>query len=186
MSGRRRSLIWWSLRMFRGGRFDGEHAAGEGDGCVRNTLAGQTVSVLADNGATTAQRSSQSRTGRWRSQSPARRRSQCSHCNHQQQYSESERDIFADVRTAKIADLVVIKDGSERTVRRRTRYGRGSPMRSVMHCRTDGQRVGGQRRNDCPDGVTEPDGTVEISVTSQTAGVSQSLQPSTAVARVRT
>ncbi len=59
-------------------------------------------------------------------------------------------------------------------------------MRSVMRLRPDGQRVGGQRRNDCPDGDPEPDGTVEISVTSQTAGVSASLQPSTAVVRVRT
>ncbi len=55
-------------------------------------------------------------------------------------------------------------------------------MRSAMRCRADGQRVGGQRRNDSPDGLTEPDGTVEISVTSQTAGTSLSLPASTAAA----
>ncbi|MGT4005261.1 Ig-like domain-containing protein, partial [Escherichia coli] len=38
-----------------------------------NTLAGQTVSVLGGNGATTAPTSSQGQTGRWRSVSPARR-----------------------------------------------------------------------------------------------------------------
>ncbi len=45
-------------------------------------------------------------------------------------------------------------------------------MRSVMRLPADGERVGRQRRNDCPDGHHRPDGTVEISVTSQTAGTS--------------
>ncbi len=55
-------------------------------------------------------------------------------------------------------------------------------MRSGMHLPADGQRVGGQRRNDSPDGHHKPDGTVEISVTSQTAGVSTVLPASTAAA----
>ncbi len=125
MSGRHRSRIWWSLRMVQGGRFDGEHAACEGNRCIRKSLAGQTVSVLADNGATVSPTSSQGRTVRWRSLSPARRRGSYSHRNHQQQQSEPGCDIYRHVRTAQIADLVVIKDGSEADVRRRTRCGLG-------------------------------------------------------------
>ncbi len=109
--------------MVQGRRFDGEHAAGEGHRCVRESLNGQTVSVLADNGATVALTKPQSRTARRKSVLPVRRRELRSHRQHQQQQSEPGCDIYRHIRTAKIADVEVIKDGSEADVRRRTRCG---------------------------------------------------------------
>ncbi|HHU1498072.1 TPA: Ig-like domain-containing protein, partial [Escherichia coli] len=75
--------------------------------------------------------------------------------------------------TAKIADLVVIKDGSEAD---------GSTANTLQVKVTDafgnalaGQTVSvmaGNGATVAPTVITEPDGTVEISVTSQTAGTS--------------
>ncbi|WP_170933269.1 Ig-like domain-containing protein, partial [Escherichia coli] len=81
--------------------------------------------------------------------------------------------FVADVSTAKIADLVVIKDGSEAD---------GSTANTLQVKVTDafgnalaGQTVSvmaGNGATVAPTVITEPDGTVEISVTSQTAGTS--------------
>ncbi|WP_244555789.1 Ig-like domain-containing protein, partial [Escherichia coli] len=81
--------------------------------------------------------------------------------------------FIADVRTAKIADLVVIKDGSEAD---------GSTANTLRVKVTDafgntlaGQTVsvlGGNGATTAPTVITGPDGTVESSVTSQTAGIS--------------
>ncbi|MBB8172075.1 Ig-like domain-containing protein, partial [Escherichia coli] len=81
--------------------------------------------------------------------------------------------FIADVRTAQIASLVVIKDGSEadgataNTLRARVTDAFGNALA--------GQTVSvsaGNSATVAPAVITEPDGTVEISVTSQTAGVS--------------
>ncbi|RVR21790.1 Ig-like domain-containing protein, partial [Escherichia coli] len=78
-----------------------------------------------------------------------------------------------DVRTAKIADLVVIKDGS---------VADGATANTLQVKVTDafgnalnGQTVSVMAGNGAtvtPTVITGPDGTVEISVTSQTAGIS--------------
>ncbi|HEA8674000.1 TPA: inverse autotransporter adhesin IatC [Escherichia coli] len=82
-------------------------------------------------------------------------------------------NFVADVSTAQIADLVVIKDGSvadgstANTLRVRVTDAFGNAL--------DGQTVSvlaGNSATVAPTVITEPDGTVEISVTSQTAGVS--------------
>ncbi|MFX0722406.1 inverse autotransporter adhesin EaeX/Air, partial [Escherichia coli] len=82
-------------------------------------------------------------------------------------------NFVADVRTAQIADLMVIKDGSvadgstANTLRVRVTDAFGNAL--------DGQTVSvlaGNSATVAPTVITEPDGTVEISVTSQTAGVS--------------
>ncbi|MCV5526282.1 Ig-like domain-containing protein, partial [Escherichia coli] len=80
-------------------------------------------------------------------------------------------NFVADVSTAQIADLVVIKDGSvadgstANTLRVRVTDAFGNAL--------DGQTVSVLADNSAtvaPTVITEPDGTVEISVTSQTAG----------------
>ncbi|MCN4574875.1 Ig-like domain-containing protein, partial [Escherichia coli] len=81
--------------------------------------------------------------------------------------------FVADVRTAKIADLVVIKDGS---------VADGAMANMLLARVTDafgnalnGQTVSvtaGNGATVAPVVTTQPDGTVEISVTSQTAGSS--------------
>ncbi len=55
-------------------------------------------------------------------------------------------------------------------------------MRSVMRWTGRRQRVGGQQRNGRSDGYHRAGGTVEISVTSQTAGVSAVTARSTTAA----
>ncbi|MDF6349597.1 Ig-like domain-containing protein, partial [Escherichia coli] len=88
--------------------------------------------------------------------------------------SQSQNVTFiADVSTAKIADLVVIKDDS---------VADGSTANTLQVKVTDafgnalaGQTVSvmaGNGATTAPTVTTQPDGTVEISVTSQTAGVS--------------
>ncbi len=59
-------------------------------------------------------------------------------------------------------------------------------MHSVMRLPGSGQRVGGYRRNGRSDCHHRSDGTVEISVTSQTAGTSAVTAVSTAVPRAGT
>ncbi|MCC5415968.1 Ig-like domain-containing protein, partial [Escherichia coli] len=89
--------------------------------------------------------------------------------------SSQSRDVtfIADVRTAQIADLVVIKDGSEadgstaNTLRARVTDAFGNALA--------GQTVSVTAGNSAMVAstvITGPDGTVEISVTSQTAGTS--------------
>ena len=81
--------------------------------------------------------------------------------------------FIADVRTAQIAELVVIKDGSAadgvmaNMLRARVTDANGNALA--------GQTVSvsaGNSATVAPAVITEPDGTVEISVTSQTAGIS--------------
>ncbi|WP_332128371.1 Ig-like domain-containing protein, partial [Escherichia coli] len=81
--------------------------------------------------------------------------------------------FIADASTAQIADLVVIKDGSEadgstaNTLRVRVTDAFGNAL--------NGQTVSvtaGNSATVAPTVTTGPDGTVEISVTSQTAGIS--------------
>ncbi|MCV4697114.1 Ig-like domain-containing protein, partial [Escherichia coli] len=79
----------------------------------------------------------------------------------------------ADVRTAKIADMVVMKDGS---------VADGATANTLQVKVTDafgnalnGQTVSVMAGNGAtvtPTVITGPDGTVEISATSQTAGIS--------------
>ncbi|MGS3827596.1 Ig-like domain-containing protein, partial [Escherichia coli] len=81
--------------------------------------------------------------------------------------------FIADVRTAQIAELVVIKDNS---------VADGATANTLQVKVTDafGNTLGGQTvsvtagngATVAPTVITEPDGMVEISVTSQTAGAS--------------
>ncbi|HAJ4668410.1 TPA: hypothetical protein HLV28_24315, partial [Escherichia coli] len=162
-----------------------------------NTLGGQTVSVLADNGATTAPTVTTQPDGTVEI-SVTSQTAGTSAVTASINSSSQSRDVtfIADVRTAKIADLVVIKDGSVAD----------GAMANMLRARvTDafGNTLAGQTvsvladngATTAPTVTTQPDGTVEISVTSQTAGtsaVTASINSSTAsrnvtfVADVRT
>ncbi|WP_061093095.1 inverse autotransporter adhesin IatC [Escherichia coli] len=139
-----------------------------------NALAGQTVSVLADNGATTAPTVTTQPDGTVEI-SVTSQTAGTSAVTATINSSSQSRDVtfIADIRTAKIADLVVIKDGSEAD---------GSTANTLRARVTDafGNALGGQTvsvmadngATTAPTVITEPDGTVEISVTSRTAGIS--------------
>nr|WP_236523293.1 inverse autotransporter adhesin IatC [Escherichia coli] len=139
-----------------------------------NALAGQTVSVLADNGATTAPTVITEPDGTVEI-SVTSQTAGVSTVTASINSSSLSRNVtfVADVRTAQIADLVVIKDGSEAD---------GSTANTLRARVTDafGNTLGGQTVSVLADNgatvaptvTTQPDGTVEISVTSQTAGVS--------------
>ncbi|WP_236526012.1 Ig-like domain-containing protein, partial [Escherichia coli] len=139
-----------------------------------NTLAGQTVSVLADNGATVAPTMTTKPDGTVEI-SVTSQTAGISAVTATINNSTASRDVtfIADVRTAKIADLVVIKDDSVAD----------GAMANMLRARvTDafgnalaGQTVSvmaGNGATTAPTVTTQPDGTVEISVTSQTAGTS--------------
>ncbi|HIA9821459.1 TPA: Ig-like domain-containing protein, partial [Escherichia coli] len=139
-----------------------------------NTLGGQTVSVLADNGATTAPTVTTQPDGTVEI-SVTSQTAGTSAVTASINSSSQSRDVtfIADVRTAKIADLVVIKDGSVAD----------GAMANMLRARvTDafGNTLAGQTvsvladngATTAPTVTTQPDGTVEISVTSQTAGTS--------------
>ena len=139
-----------------------------------NTLAGQTVSVLAGNGATTAPTVITEPDGTVEI-SVTSQTAGISTVTATINSSTLSRDVtfIADVRTAKIADLVVIKDGSEadgstaNTLRARVTDAFGNALA--------GQTVSVLADNSAtlsPTVITGPGGTVEISVTSQTAGIS--------------
>ncbi|HFV1767006.1 TPA: inverse autotransporter adhesin IatC [Escherichia coli] len=139
-----------------------------------NALAGQTVSVLADNGATVAPTVITEPDGTVEI-SVTSQTAGTSAVTATINSSSQSRDVtfIADVRTAQIADLVVIKDGSEadgetaNTLRARVTDAFGNALA--------GQTVSvsaGNSATVAPAVITEPDGTVEISVTSQTAGIS--------------
>ncbi|OYJ41886.1 acylphosphatase [Shigella boydii] len=139
-----------------------------------NTLAGQTVSVLADNGATTAPTVITEPDGTLEISVTSQTAGVSAVTATINSSTQSQNVTFiADVRTAKIADLVVIKDGSEAD---------GSTANTLRARVTDafGNALAGQTVSVLADNgatvastvTTEPDGTVEISVTSQTAGVS--------------
>ena len=139
-----------------------------------NALAGQTVSVLADNGATTAPTVITEPDGTVELSVTSQTAGTSAVTASINNSSQSRNVTFiADVRTAQIADLVVIKDGSEadgataNTLRARVTDAFGNALA--------GQTVSvsaGNSATVAPAVITEPDGTVEISVTSQTAGVS--------------
>ena len=139
-----------------------------------NALAGQTVSVLADNGATIAPTVTTQPDGTVEI-SVTSQTAGISTVTASINNSSLSRNVtfIADVSTAKIADLVVIKDGSEAD---------GSTANTLQVKVTDangnalaGQTVSvlaGNSATVAPTVTTQPDGTVEISVTSQTAGTS--------------
>ncbi|HBH5072348.1 TPA: Ig-like domain-containing protein, partial [Escherichia coli] len=139
-----------------------------------NALAGQTVSVLADNGATVASTVTTGQDGTVEI-SVTSQTAGISAVTVSINSSSLSRNVtfIADVRTAQIAELVVIKDGSEadgataNTLRVRVTDAFGNAL--------DGQTVSVLADNGAtvaPTVTTKPDGTVEISVTSQTAGIS--------------
>ncbi|EMW7132901.1 Ig-like domain-containing protein [Escherichia coli] len=139
-----------------------------------NTLAGQTVSVLADNGVTTAPTVITEPDGTAEI-SVTSQTAGVSAVTVSINSSSQSRDVtfIADIRTAKIADVEVIKDGSEAD---------GSTANTLRVKVTDafgntlaGQTVSvtaGNGATVAPTVTTQPDGTVEISITSQTAGAS--------------
>ncbi|EEV0134250.1 hypothetical protein D9R95_001521 [Escherichia coli] len=139
-----------------------------------NTLAGQTVSVLADNGATTAPTVTTQPDGTVEISVTSQTAGTSTVTASINNSSLSQNVTFvADVSTAKIADLVVIKDGSEadgstaNTLRARVTdaFGNALAGQTVSVTAGNGATV-------APVVTTQPDGTVEISVISQTAGVS--------------
>ncbi|HBA9687784.1 TPA: hypothetical protein J1442_004859, partial [Escherichia coli] len=139
-----------------------------------NTLAGQTVSVLADNGATVTPTVTTEPDGTVEISVTSQTAGISTVTATINNSTLSQNVTFiADIRTAKIADLVVIKDGS---------VADGATANTLQVTVTDafgntltGQTVSvlaGNGGTVAPTVITEPDGTVEISVTSQTAGVS--------------
>ncbi|MDS1183370.1 inverse autotransporter adhesin IatC [Escherichia coli] len=139
-----------------------------------NALAGQTVSVMAGNGATVAPTVTTQPDGTVEISVTSQTAGISTVTATINNSSLSQNVTFiADVRTAQIADLVVIKDGSEadgstaNTLRARVTDAFGNTLA--------GQTVsvlGGNGATTAPTVITGPDGTVEISVTSQTAGIS--------------
>ncbi|HBP4830966.1 TPA: Ig-like domain-containing protein, partial [Escherichia coli] len=162
-----------------------------------NTLGGQTVSVMADNGATVASTVTTKPDGTAEISVTSQTAGISAVTASINSSSQSQNVTFvADVRTAKIADLVVIKDGSvadgamANTLRVRVTDAFGNVLagQTVSVLADNGATV-------TPTVTTQPDGTVEIFVTSQTAGtsaVTASINSSTAsrsvtfVADVRT
>ncbi|HBA8108671.1 TPA: hypothetical protein J1024_004423, partial [Escherichia coli] len=139
-----------------------------------NALAGQTVSVLADNGATVTPTVITGQDGTVEisitSQTAGTSTGTASINN-----SSLSRNVtfIADVRTAQIADLVVTRDNSvadgamANTLRARVTDAFGNTLagQTVSVMAGNGATV-------APTVITGQDGTVEISVTSQTAGTS--------------
>ncbi|HHY1804305.1 TPA: inverse autotransporter adhesin IatC [Escherichia coli] len=139
-----------------------------------NTLAGQTVSVLADNGATVAPTVTTEPDGTVEIRVTSQTAGTSAVTATINSSSQSRNVMFiADVRTAKIADLVVIKDDSVADgamanmlrVKVTDAFGNALAGQTVSVMAGNGATV-------APTVITEPDGTAEISVTSQTAGVS--------------
>ncbi|ENT7059182.1 inverse autotransporter adhesin IatC, partial [Escherichia coli] len=139
-----------------------------------NTLAGQTVSVLADNGATVASTVTTGQDGTVEISVTSQTAGISAVTVSINSSTLSQNVMFiADIRTAQIAELVVIKDGSEadgamaNTLRVRVTDAFGNELagQTVSVLAGNGATV-------APTVSTEPDGTVEISVTSQTAGIS--------------
>ncbi|WP_235162534.1 Ig-like domain-containing protein, partial [Escherichia coli] len=139
-----------------------------------NPLAGQTVSVLADNSATVAPTVITGPDGTVEI-SVISQTAGISAVTASINSSSQSRDVtfIADVRTAQIAELVVIKDGSEAD-------GATANTLQVKVTDANGNALAGQTVSVLADNgatvaptvITEPDGTVAISVTSQTAGIS--------------
>ncbi|EFG3747963.1 hypothetical protein BOV54_004498, partial [Escherichia coli] len=139
-----------------------------------NALGGQTVSVLADNGATTAPTVTTQPDGTVEISVTSQTAGISAVTATINNSSQSRNVTFiADVRTAQIADLVVTRDNSvadgamANTLRVRVTDAFGNVLA--------GQTVSvmaGNGATTAPTVITEPDGTVEISVFSQMAGIS--------------
>ncbi|EMU6175959.1 Ig-like domain-containing protein, partial [Escherichia coli] len=139
-----------------------------------NTLAGQTVSVMADNGAAVAPTVITEPDGTVEI-SVTSQTAGVSAVTASINNSNASRNVtfIADVSTAQIADLVVIKDGS-------VADGAMANMLQVKVTDAFGNALAGQTvsvlagngATTAPTVTTQPDGTVEISVTSQAAGTS--------------
>ncbi|HGC0845053.1 TPA: Ig-like domain-containing protein, partial [Escherichia coli] len=139
-----------------------------------NALAGQTVSVTAGNGATVSPTVITGPDGTVEISVTSQTAGVSAVTATINNSTASQNVMFiADVRTAKIADLVVIKDDSVAD----------GAMANMLRARvTDafgnalaGQTVSvmaGNGATTAPTVTTQPDGTVEISATSQTAGIS--------------
>ncbi|HBQ4488033.1 TPA: Ig-like domain-containing protein [Escherichia coli] len=139
-----------------------------------NALAGQTVSVMADNGAAVASTMTTKPDGTVEI-SVTSQTAGISVVTASINSSSQSRDVtfIADIRTAQIADLVVIKDGSvadgstANTLRARVTDAFGNALAGQTVSVTAGNSA-----TVASTVTTHPDGTVEISVTSQTAGTS--------------
>ncbi|HCP7891457.1 TPA: Ig-like domain-containing protein, partial [Escherichia coli] len=139
-----------------------------------NTLGGQTVSVLADNGATTAPTVTTQPDGTVEISVTSQTAGTSVVTASINNSSQSQNVKFiADVRTAQIAMLEVTQDNAvadgamANTLRVKVTDAFGNTLA--------GQTVSVTADNSAtlsPTVITGPDGTVEISVTSQTAGVS--------------
>nr|EIB8324923.1 Ig-like domain-containing protein [Escherichia coli] len=139
-----------------------------------NALAGQTVSVSADNGAAVAATviTGPDGTAIISVTSQTAGISTVTATINNSTLSQNV-TFIADVSTAKIADLVVIKDGSvadgamANTLRVKVTdaFGNALAGQTVSVSAGNGAAVAATV-------ITGPDGTVEISVTSQTAGIS--------------
>ncbi|MFU1045652.1 Ig-like domain-containing protein, partial [Escherichia coli] len=139
-----------------------------------NALAGQTVSVTAGNSATVASTVTTHPDGTVEI-SVTSQTAGTSVVTASINSSSQSRDVtfIADVSTAQIAELVVTRDNS---------VADGSTANTLRARVTDafGNVLGGQTvsvladngATTAPTVITGPDGTVEISVTSQTAGIS--------------
>uniref|UniRef100_UPI0038B2F45D Ig-like domain-containing protein n=1 Tax=Escherichia coli TaxID=562 RepID=UPI0038B2F45D len=139
-----------------------------------NALGGQTVSVLADNGATVSPTVTTESDGTVEISLTSQTAGISAVTATINNSSQSRNVTFiADVRTAKIAELEVIRDGSEadgstaNTLRARVTdaFGNALAGQTVSVLAGNGATV-------APTVTTESDGTVEISITSQTAGTS--------------
>ncbi|HFV8637144.1 TPA: beta strand repeat-containing protein, partial [Escherichia coli] len=139
-----------------------------------NALAGQTVSVMADNGATTAPTVITEPDGTVEISVTSQTAGSSAVTASINSSSQSRNVTFvADVRTAQIADLVVIKDDSvadgamANMLRARVTDAFGNALAEQTV-----SVLAGNGATTAPTVTTQPDGTVEISVTSQTAGTS--------------
>ncbi|HAH3594219.1 TPA: adhesin, partial [Escherichia coli] len=139
-----------------------------------NALGGQTVSVMADNGATVSPTVTTEPDGTVEI-SVTSQTAGTSAVTATINSSSQSRDVtfIADVRTAQIASLEVTQDNSvadgamANTLRVKVTdaFGNALAGQTVSVMAGNGATV-------VPTVITEPDGTVEISVTSQTAGTS--------------
>ncbi|HFV8165364.1 TPA: Ig-like domain-containing protein, partial [Escherichia coli] len=139
-----------------------------------NVLAGQTVSVMAGNGATVAPTVITEPDGTAEISVTSQTAGTSTVTTGINNSSQSRNVTFvADVRTAQIADLVVIKDDS-------VADGAMANMLQVKVTDAFGNALAGQTVSVLADNgatvaptvITGQDGTVEISATSQTAGIS--------------
>ncbi|EKQ3620686.1 Ig-like domain-containing protein, partial [Escherichia coli] len=139
-----------------------------------NVLAGQTVSVLAGNGATTAPTVTTQPDGTAEISVTSQTAGISAVTASINSSSQSRNVTFiADVRTAQIADLVVTRDNAVADgatantlqVRVTDAFGNALAGQAVSVLADNGATV-------APTVITGQDGTVEISVTSQTAGSS--------------